>query len=818
MKSQLGKSLIIILLLNICLFNTTIAQTNSSTAKISGSLQDAQGKALDYASVSLMSAKDTSTVQGTLSTEAGTYLFQNVKPGTYKVKTSTVGYQTLISIVVNVSDTSKTVIVPVLKLTATSKSLNTVVITASRPAIEHLVDRTVVNVAGTVLAAGNSAMDILERAPGVSVDKDDNISLKGKQGVTVMINDKLTYLSAQQLGTLLRSTDGNTIQSIELIPNPSAKYDAAGNSGIINIKLKKNKQSGTNGSIVTTGGLGAYPNGNTTLTLNHKEGNLNVFGSLTHGDFQQGKNLNLTRTVIDGATETYFNQYNYMEHDSHWNNYRLGADYDISPKNTIGFLVNGFINSEQDNNRDNTLIGSTPTKVDSSQRTPGIFNKSFKNFALNLNDSYKIDTLGQELSVDLDYSKFTNNSRNSYITSFLFPDGSEQHPIQFLQEQTPSTITIHTAKVDYTKPLSKTLKLEVGAKLSDVKTDNDLEAQTLVNGKYTNDTTKTNHFIYEEKIGAGYVNLNKTYKNTSVQLGLRGEYTDSKSDLITTNDIVNRNYFNLFPSLFISHTLDAKNDISFSYSRRIDRPSYQDLNPFIIYFDQYTYQKGNPFLVPQYTNNFEFDYTFNKTVNVSLNYSRTTNVITDIIETDPTTKATFQTNANLQIQNYYSIDINSPFTITKWWTGNIEGNLFDLRFKSDSLIGGNLNDGQLAYMFKTTQTFTFAGFKAEIFSTYNSALTYDIYHIRPRYSTDAGIGRSFEDKKLNVKFAVTDIFNTDRNDLSTNYASDNFVIRLKEQSRIARLTLTYNFGNTKIKAHEHKSGAEDEAGRVKSGA
>ena len=191
-----------------------------------------------------------------------------------------------------------------------SHSLNTVSITAAKPLIEHKIDRTVMNVENSVLAAGNSAMDILERAPGVSVDKDDNISLKGKQGVTVMINDKLTYLTAAQLATLLRSTDGNTIQSIEIITNPSAKYDAAGNSGIINIKLKKNKQTGTNGSVTLGAGYGAYWKDNETLQLNHKEGNLNVFGTFSHNDNKRIQDIDIKRIITDTAgNRTYFNQF-----------------------------------------------------------------------------------------------------------------------------------------------------------------------------------------------------------------------------------------------------------------------------------------------------------------------------------------------------------------------------------------------------------------------------------------------------------------------------------------------------------------------------
>jgi outer membrane receptor protein involved in Fe transport len=814
MKQLIRRIGYIILLLSIG--STFIfAQTAKPGGTVSGTLLDEKGKPMGYATVSLLKAGDSTTVKGTLSNDAGIYTFDAIQPGTYIVKVTTVGYLNTVSSVFTTT-TAKTTVAP-LKMQPVSRSLNTVTITAAAPAIEVKSDRTVMNVANSPLAAGNSAMDILERAPGVTIDKDDNISLKGKQGVTVMINDKLTYLSAAQLATLLRSTDGTTIQSIEIITNPSAKYDASGNSGIINIKLKKNKQSGTNGSITGGVGYGKFGRDNTSLSLNHKEGNLNVFGTFSHDDNKRDHSLDIKRIVTDSVgAKTYFNQISDLVSANHNNSYRLGADYDISTKNTIGFLVSGYFNGETDTNNNLTQIGTTPNVINSYQTTTSLINQTYKNIALNLNDKFQIDTSGQELAVDLDYSKFNNNSNAQYNTYFYLPDGSSMMAPQFLRNQTPSTITINTAKADYTYPINKKIKLEAGAKFSDVKTDNNLQAQQQVNGTYVNDTTLTNHFIYTEKIGAAYINLSQEYKKLSIQTGLRTEYTESTGDLTNTNQVVNRHYLDFFPSVFLNYTISDKHQIGLSYSRRIDRPGYDDLNPFVYYLDQYTYQKGNPFLNPQYTNNFEFNYTFNKTINVSLGYSHTTDAITQVLLTDPVSKATYQTTLNLQSQNNYNISINSPYTITKWWTGNVNATAFYMGFKSDTLLGGNLNKGKVAYQGKLTQTFAIApGYKAELMSNYQSSLIYGIFLVKPQYSNDIGVSHSFDDKRASIKFSVSDIFNQRRNDVTSNYQTNDLNIKQKNDTRVARLTFTYNFGNNKIKSREHEGGADDLKGRVK---
>ncbi len=805
----------IALLLSTTLFSLNTYAQQKSTATISGSVVDQQQKPLDYTTVSLLKAKDSALVKGALTDGKGQYKITGVLTGQYLVSVSMIGYQKSFSKPFTL-DQANDVAVEKLVLLAGNTMLKGVSVVGQKALIERKADRTVLNVENSVLAAGNSAMEILEKAPGVTIDKDDNISLKGKQGVTVMLDGKLTYLSSAQLATLLRSTDGNTIQSIEIITNPSAKYDAAGNSGIINIKLKKNKSVGTNGSLTLGTGYGVYPKSNESLTLNHKQGKFNFFGSYSHNDNQRYNNLLINRVVNVQNVNTFFTQQNFMPQTNYSNNYRAGVDYDITKKNTIGFLVNGYFNGEQDNNINHTLIGSNPSSTDSMQNTTSNIHQTYRNFAFNVNDKLQIDTAGQELSIDLDYSRFNNNSIAKYNTDFFLANGDLQHAPLPLQNQTPSVITINTAKADYTKSFKKIVKLEAGIKLSSVKTDNDLQAQKLSGSSFINDTSRTNRFVYSEKVNAGYINLSKTFKKLSVQVGLRAENTSSNGNLITTNQVVNRSYLNFFPSVFLNESLSAKNDLGFSYSRRIDRPSYDNLNPFVYYLDQYTYSQGNPFLKPQYTQSYELNYTYNKTINVSLSYSHTKDVITNILLTKD--KATFATQLNLQSQNSYNININAPFTFTKWWSGNVNLNGFYLGFKSDSLLGANLNSGQAAYQFKTLQTFLVGkAFKAEVSSDYQSALTYGIFHIKPQYSFDAGLSRSFAQKKANLKLSVSDIFNTRISKVSSRYQSVNIDFNEKQESRIARLTFTYNFGNSKLATRRHNSGADAEKNRVKSG-
>ncbi len=802
------------LVLIIACTSVSFAQTASGPTKVSGSLLDENAKPIAFSTVSLLKAGDSTIVMGTLSNETGQFTFDRISSGSYVVKATVVGYKTATTTVFTITANAPEMSLPSLEMTPASYSLNTVSVTAARPLIEHNGDKTVINVEGSVLSAGNSAMDILERTPGVIIDKDDNIGLNGRQGVSVMINDKFTYLTPAQLATLLRSTDGNTIKSIEIITNPSAKYDASGNAGIINIKLKKGARAGTSGSVAAGVGYGKNGKDNETISLNHKEGNLNLFGSISHTDDKNYQKFNLKRIVTDSSGQTYFNQYTPLIKRNDNNSYRLGADYDITSKNRIGAVIYGYFNGEDDTNSDVTYIGPDFSTVDSSLNTIAASHQTYHNISFNLNDIYKIDTIGQEISTDLDYAKFLNNANSRYVTSYFLSDGNMLHAGSYLGNGATSMISVRTAKADYTNPLTKSMKLETGLKFSDVKTDNNLLQTTVASVPYVDE----NHFIYNERIGAGYINFSKDYANYSVKAGLRAEYTSSNStaDSLNTVQRNSKHYLDFFPGLSVSHKIDGKNEISFSYGRRIDRPQYDNLNPFTYHFDPYTYLQGNPYLKPQYTNNFQLSYNYDHNITMTMGYSHLNDLIANVPVTDPATKAGYATPKNLQSQDSFTVNFFAGYNIAAWWEGNVNMTGFYNDIVSNGLNGVNFSVRKATVIISITETFTpVKGFKAEISSVYQSPMAFGVFDLSEQHWTDAGISHSFADKNLSVKLSVSDVFNTHQFSNPVIFGNDYLVARIKNETQVARLTLTYNFGNNKIKSGDRQTGSEDTKGRVK---
>ena len=561
--------------------------------KISGNIIDDKGQSLEAVTVALLKAADSGRIRETVTNKAGHFAFTDLPDGKYLLLASSVGYNRLYSQLVELSGQSSRVLPPMV-LTGTSTSLASVAVVGKRPPIEQKADRTIINVDASPSNAGSTAMDVLEKAPGVTLDKDDNISLKGKQGVTVMIDGKPTYLSATQLADYLRSLPASAIDQIELMTNPSAKYDAAGNSGIINIRTKKNKMKGFNGNLNLTHTQGVYPKPSGSLNLNYRTGQFNFFLNAGYSHWEGFQVLQIQRKYMDDdaaqTVNSIFQQTTVMHFINPEGNLKFGMDYYMTPKTTIGFVVSGFRNKEMDRSGSNIQLLSPGYVVDSLVYSPNTNNSSWKNGSANLNFRHTYDSSGRELTADLDYVRYSSVS-NQYFNNQTFTPDKSLLDQSVLTGYLPSTINIYTFKTDYTRPLAKGYKLETGIKLSYVNTNNTANYYDVVNGKSNVDTTKTNAFIYRENINAAYVTMTKQYgKKWNIQAGLRAENTNyyghqlgNGLTVINNDSSFSRSYINLFPTLYLTYDANEKNTFTLNYGRRIDRPAYQDLNPFLFF-------------------------------------------------------------------------------------------------------------------------------------------------------------------------------------------------------------------------------------------
>lgn len=819
-----------ILLLTIACFLCSMAVVKGQTkaagtvevkGEITGKVLDEKKAAFPYATIGLLSARDSSAVRGTLTNDQGKYEFKDLKAGQYLITIYVVGYAKTFKGPFAVDALHLIHDVGAVQLREDTKQLKSVDIVKQKPLVERQVDKTVLNIENSALATGNSALDILEKSPGVSVDKDGNISLRGKQGVLVMIDGKPTYLSADQLANLLRATEGSAIQSIELITNPSSKYDAAGNSGIINIKLKKNKNFGTNGSVFAGAGYGNYYKANSGFTLNHRVEKFNVYGNFDFGKNKWSNALDINRVNNTAADRTFFTQTSDNLRSRNNSNYKAGIDYFLNDKHTIGLAMTGY-NSNGGNASDVlTLIGNTALVRDSSVVARNLGASKYTGITANLNYKGVLDTNGREITADADYARYNGLEDNDFNNNYFNGGGQTYKPAYIFNNATPSIVKILSGKVDYVHPFSKEMKMEMGLKSSFVTTDNNFMFSIFDEsaGNWENDVARSNQFIYDENINAGYLNLNRKFKSTTVQLGLRAEQTNSKGNSITEEKIVKRHYFNLFPTVFLNQELSKNHDMGASYSRRIDRPNYGSLNPFIYYVDLYTYQYGNPFLRPQYTDAFELSYAYKKTVNVTLGYSHTNDVITEVLLSDTAKKTLFISEQNLAEQNSYNLNVSSPLKITKWWNTNNNLTVYYNQFKTPVLLDAPYESGKLAFNFNSNQTLTVnPTTNFEVSGNYQSRQVWGTLLIEPQYSIDLGLSKSFMDKKLNLKLAANDVFNLRKGKITSALPGQDYVVSQKWESQVFRFTLTYRFGSSSIKgARQRSSSAEAEGRRVKSG-
>ncbi len=793
----------------------------AQTRKVSGTVLDENSAPLPFANVLLLKSSDSTLVKAVASDMDGNFELTELPDGSYMLKISMVGYTDFFTPMFQLNASNQEFKLQPVKLAQNTNQLAEVQVVAKKPFIEQQIDRTVVNVENSIVGSGNTALEVLEKAPGIVIDRQNNdLKLKNKNGVMVMIDGRRNYLSNEALIEMLNNMGSDQISSIEIITNPSSKYDAAGNSGIINIKLKKNKSFGTNGSVSLSVGDAYIPNstddlyrGSANLTLNHRNQKWNIYGNggTNRNAFYNDNGL-IRSTNFEGLRSE-FNQVSQRAGKGIYSSTRVGADYFASDKTTLGIMVdannwNGMMNSDGLTKirelQNGTITNSSLVPLSSRDMDNW-------NVTANFNVKHNFNDQGKEMTFDVDYSGFRSYAFQSFDTRFFNSDNQQTSSL-IQRNTTPSDIDIFAARADFTFPLENKLKLEFGAKTSYVQTDNDFIFEVQEDGNWMIDNGKTNHFIYTEFVNAAYFNVGKQWEKIGLQGGLRAEHTSSEGNSITLDKVVPRNYLSLFPTMFLNQQLSKDHALRYSYSRRIGRPNYQQLNPFLFFLDPYTFQKGNEFLNPQFTDNLELTYTFKGAASLTLGYAHTKDNMFDIIEQNDESRITFQTNTNLDKVENYSANLSFPVPVTKWWNMHNNFSLYYARFRDNNVSGGVLDVGQMAYNFYTGSTFTLKkGWSAEANMWYNSPQVMGIITAtKAQYAVNIGAQKTILDKKGKLKLNVSDLFLTSFFNGAIDYQNVDLKVTNRWTSRRATLTFTYNFGNQNVKASRRRSTATED--------
>ena len=646
-------------------------------AQVSGRVIDNSKNAIPFCNVLLTKASDSVMVTASTTDTVGNFQLEIKDTGSFKIAVAYVGYKKYYSRAISITKGTNNYNVGNILLESNAQILKGVQVVAEKPFIEHKVDRMVFNIENSIISSGNDALEVLKKLPGVNVDNNDAIQVRGKPGVLIMIDGRTTYMSAEDAATYLKSIDASQIEKIEVITNPSAKYDASGNA-VINIILKKNKNLGFNGQLNASHAQGFYGTSIGGINANYRTKKFNFFGSYNS---YIAKRFNVPQKQStfseNGVPANIFIDQMRNVYEGHGNNGRLGIDFTPDNKQTIGMVAEGYLNTGTLALNDNTKMYNGGSILDSSLNMQGVRHVQRKSLTCDLNYKYKIDSTGKELSANADYSTFSNTYHEQDITNYYDNNNLYLHSPATLKYNLPGLIHIAAVKIDYTQPLGKKNKMEVGLKSSIVNTDNNAQYWNVLGGTDVPDTTKTNHFIYSENINSGYLNLSRKFsEKIEAQIGLRAEQTRSKGVQTINDSTVNRNYINLFPSAFVSWKLDTNNAINFSYSRRIDRPDYGQLNPFLFFLNPYNYIRGNPYLQPQLSDNFELTHVFKNFLSTSFGYLHMDNIFTDAIHQNDTTHITYKTTQNLNAYNVYNVLITATLHPTKWWTSINSANIY----------------------------------------------------------------------------------------------------------------------------------------------
>lgn len=800
------------------------SQAQPAAGKVKGTVTDGSAKILESATITLCRVADSSVAKISVADKTGKFEFEGIPDGRYFVRISATGHQKGFSEVFDISASNSLIQLKNIDLVPLVKSMDGITVTSRKPLIEQKIDRTIVNVEAAVSNVGTSALEVLEKSPGISVDKDGNISLKGKQGVQVYIDGRPSYLSGNDLANYLRGLSSSQLEQIEIMTNPPAKYEAAGNSGIINIKTKKSRQYGYNGSLSSTWNQGHYARFNESLNFNYRKNKVNVFSTLGYNKRRNFQRLDIQRKFLEATTKevkSHYDQASQMHDDGETFNGKIGIDYSPTKRTTLGAVVNGFFNPNTFGNGSNVMIADPYNVLLSRTVARSSNDKEWKNFSTNLNFRHVFDTTGKELTADADYLTYRSSNTQELINAYYDALGMPTVKADTLLGNLPQDIHIYSAKMDYVHPLKKGAKFEAGFKTSFVNTDNNAVYDSLNYGVLVRDVGRSNHFIYKENVNAAYVNYSRPLsKKMTAQFGLRLENTNAKGNQVTTGDVFSRHYTQLFPTAFLQYTATDKHTFGLNYGRRIERPDYADLNPFIMFLDKYTFEQGNPNLQPQFAHNVELSHTYKGFLTTTLNYTKTTDMINDILEQDPDKNETVIRKQNIANQRQYGLALNAGGQLTKWWSGNVYANLFNNKFSGVlngdyTVISANTGQFNVSNQFKMNKTWS-----AELSGFYMTGGVDGVFRIKGFGMMNMGVSKQLFKGKGSLRLNIRDVLYSQKIKGTIRYSNIDAAFQQRRDSRQLGLGFTWRFSKGKMNGNGPKrktGGASEEQNRVKTG-
>ena len=783
----------------------------SAQHQLTGIVKDgADGSSVPYATAVLLRA-DSSVVSGVMTDLDGKFVIENVATGNYLLQVSFLGYEKAYRNV-NISSRSD---VGEITLTESANRLNEVVVTATRPLVTMRADRYVVNVSGNIQSAGRNSLDILRNTPGLLVDQNGNITVMGK-GIQVWVDGRPSQMSGEQLRAFLNSMQGGEIDRIEVVTNPSSRYEAEGSGGIIDIRTRKGLELGVNGTITAGYQQGETDRENAGVNMNWRREKFNIFGNYsfyTHKDYEIFRQTNVMQTS-EGEIMLTQNVKTNSPKPVLGHTARVGMDYYINPNNIWGVVVNAYHSGGGSTTSEGgTDVSPVYNGVDYST-VNGRASRDRKGIQANMNYQSTFANKGQQLNVDLDYAHFYSDPFQQNANTYFGPDGAVVNFEQF-RNTNPQNIDVYSAKIDYKQPLWKDAMIETGVKFGQSITDNDLKYDLFTTDEWHSDPARSNRFAYTEQVSAAFININQRLGKFSLQAGLRGEYTYSKGDQKTTGEVNDTTYFNLFPTFFVNYQASPMHNFGLSYSRRLSRPNFENLNPFKLILDDYFYRIGNPNLTPAYTHLIQLSHSYAQGLMTRIAYSNTTDqiIFTPVKEEDA--QRTSMTYRNFGRSQNISMMINYRRQIAKIWTANltVQG-AYMINTSKETSNEFNNNGGMIMAQLNNNIAIT-PTLSAEVTGMYMSKVRQGYTVMQPQGILSAGLRQMLLKNKMSLSLNVNDILHTSIYKMYTRYDNVNNTVKDITDTRYVNLTLRYNFGSSTVKAARSKStGIEDETTRA----